>query len=96
MLTESPAGSPWPPPLAGRVPEGAGADQVAHAVATVWLEIDLVLHPVIGHRGVSALFDRSLKLAAAAHPWLLTDHLAVSAKLDPAVLRAAFSMQTAT
>ena len=60
----------WPAPLADRVTDGADAEQVADAIVAIWLEIDQALNPIIGHRGVAALYNRSLNLTAAAHPWL--------------------------
>jgi hypothetical protein len=57
-------------PLAQRAGAGAGAMQVAQAVGAVWHEIDLVLCPIIGAGGVLALFQRSVYLTAAQHPWL--------------------------
>ncbi|MDH4389827.1 MAG: hypothetical protein QE285_00210 [Aquabacterium sp.] len=61
------------PPLALRASAGAGALQVAHAVGTLWHEIDLALCPIIGAGGVLALFRRSAYLAAVQHPWLRDD-----------------------
>lgn len=87
MPLENNEGLPWPPPLAGRVPAGANAEQVADAIVAVWREIDMALHPIVGHRGVAALYNRSLRLAAAAHPWLASDHPDVQAAIDVAALR---------
>jgi hypothetical protein len=73
----------------------ASAEQVADAIATIWLEIDHALNPIVGHRGVAALYNRSLKLAAPAHPWLTTVHHDVLAAVDLPVLKATLSQQTA-
>lgn len=80
-------------PLGCRLTRGGDADQVADAVATVWREIDQALYPIIGHRGVAALYSRSLKLAAARHPWLAAGHLGALAVVDPSALRAALLQQ---
>jgi hypothetical protein len=45
---------------------------VAAAAVAVWRDVDTALRPVIGQRGVVALFNRSVQLTAAAHPWLGT------------------------
>jgi len=57
-------------PLAHRVPEGSAPAAVASAMGVVWAELDATLSPILGPRGVAALWQRSLHLAAAAHPWL--------------------------
>jgi len=86
---------PWPAPLAGRVSDGADAEQVAEAIVAIWLEIDQALHPIIGHRGVAALYNRSLHLTAVAYPWLAIDQPAVPAAVDPSGLRSALVQQSA-
>jgi hypothetical protein len=86
----------WPAPLADLVSGGADAEQVADAILAIWLEIDQALHPIIGHRGVAALYNRSLHLTAVTYPWLAIDQPVVLAAVDPSGLRAALVQQTAT
>ena len=86
---------PWPAPLAGRVRDDASAGQIADAIGAIWQEIDQSLHPVIGHRGVAALYNRSLHLAAADYPWLAMGHQGVLAAVDPSALKAALEQQAA-
>jgi len=54
--------------------EHAGADPDARALAeatlSIWEQVASRLVPVIGARGVDALFSRSLHLTSAAFPWL--------------------------
>lgn len=88
MPLKSKEGLPWPPPLAGRVPAGADAEQLADVIVAVWRDIDEALHPIIGHRGVAALYNRSLRLASAAHPWLTSGHPDALAAIDVTALRA--------
>lgn len=57
-------------PLSGRVQDDGSAEQIAAACGALWTELDLVLSPIIGPRGVTALGQRSLHLASAVHPWL--------------------------
>lgn len=82
------------PPLALRVPEGASATQVAEAVVELWREIDQALHPIIGHRGVAALYLRSLRLTAPAYPWLALDPAGMPAAIDCSALEAALVQQS--
>ena len=84
----------WPAPLADLVSDGANAEQVADAIVAIWLEIEQALQPIIGRRGVAALYNRSLHLTAVAYPWLAIDQPAVPAAVDPSGLRAALVQQT--
>ena len=56
--------------LAQQARGGAGAGQIADTVVAVWRRVDAALLPIVGQRGVAALYKRSLHLANAAHPWL--------------------------
>ena len=94
MPLKSQDGRRWRAPLGGRIPDGAHAGQVADAVAAIWREIDQALHPIIGHRGVAALYQRSLSLSAAAYPWLAMEQRGIPAAVDPAALHAALVQQT--
>ena len=95
MPLKSQESRPWPAPLADRVSDGADAEQVAEAIVAIWLDIEQALHPIIGHRGVAALYHRSLHLTAVAYPWLAIDQPAVPAAIDPSGLRLALVQQTA-
>ncbi|MDP2006811.1 MAG: hypothetical protein Q8K45_14130 [Rubrivivax sp.] len=74
-------------PLANRV--GAAVDAAA-AVVAVCRDAEKALRPIIGTRGVVALFNRSAHLAAAAHPWLAMAAQDPAAPLDLDALRALF------
>jgi hypothetical protein len=50
--------------------EGAAAPVIADEVVRLWGRMDGALRPVVGARGVAALYGRSLQLAAVPHPWL--------------------------
>jgi hypothetical protein len=56
--------------LAQRQGEGAGAGAIASATLGLWREVAACLTPMIGARGVEALFSRSLHLATRVLPWL--------------------------
>jgi hypothetical protein len=93
MPSESERGLRWPEPLGQRLPADADAGQVADAVASIWRDIDQALHPIVGHRGVLALYNRSLALASVHHPWLAAGHLGALAAIDASALRAALVQQ---
>lgn len=77
-----------PEPLGHRVAVDVDAAGAAEAVVAVWRDADLALRPVIGPRGVVALFNRSAHLAAAAHPWLALAGQETGAPLNLGTLRA--------
>ena len=72
---------------------GADAAKVADAIVSSWREIEAALAPVIGHRGVSALFERSLYLARGRHPWLAAVPENLEARMDLAALTAVLQKQ---
>ena len=70
------------------------ADQLADAVVTVWREIDNVLTPIIGARGLAALHGRSLYLSSLEFAWLNNAHgTAVLTEIDFDGLRRNFMTQ---
>jgi DNA-binding GntR family transcriptional regulator len=69
---------------------------VAAAFVDIRLEIDQALQPIIGDKGVAALFDRSLGLSAAAFPWLAQGPAGGLAGADPAALKALLAAQPAS
>ena len=81
-------------PLANRVRADAEASQVAEAVEAIWLEIDAALTPIVGQRGLVALYKRSLYVAATVHPWLDGLQEGVPPAMDLARIRTAFARQT--
>lgn len=62
--------------LVRRAGPSADASQLADAAVALWRDIDTVLTPVIGTRGLAALQGRSLHLASYEFGWLkeLQDH----------------------
>lgn len=62
--------------LSRQVAAGATAPQIATAVTSAWQAIEAELWPIVGKAGVAALFQRSLLLAARAHPCLPSDSAA--------------------
>ncbi|MDO9314853.1 MAG: hypothetical protein Q7T97_09955 [Burkholderiaceae bacterium] len=94
MSMEAPKRPPITAPLAHRIDAGAQASQIAEAIEATWLEIHVALTPIVGERGLVALYKRSLYLAASAHPWLEGLHEGVQSKMDLAGLKAAVSQQS--
>lgn len=58
-------------PTAGDDRPGPGAPDIATSATTTWQAVDAALRPILGSRGVEALYWRSLHLAADRHPWLV-------------------------
>ena len=93
MPEQDKRGLPWPAPLAGRLPDGASAELIADTIVAVWTEIDHALNPIIGFRGVAALYNRSLKLSATFFPWLGAGHQGELTAIDVTALRATLAQQ---
>jgi hypothetical protein len=53
--------------LAGEAPDSG---TIAKAALDTWSRVSNRLEPVIGLRGVDALFNRALHITCKAHPWL--------------------------
>jgi hypothetical protein len=68
--------------LARSVKGGASSRQIAELIATSCHAIDTALAPIIGHRGVAALYKRSLHLAARSHVWLASPQEGVPNSID--------------
>ena len=45
---------------------------IADSAVSLWHDVATALSPIIGQQGVAALYNRSLHLVAATHPWLKT------------------------
>ena len=81
-------------PLACRVEPDADAAQIAAAVIAIWDEIDDSLTPILGQRGMAALYRRSLHLAAADHPWLEAPDEGEPPAIGPAALKSGLARQS--
>ena len=75
-----------------RAGEGADAARIADAIVALCEQVESALAPIIGQRGVAALYRRSLYLAAAAHPWLEPQQ-GPQATMDLAALKSAMTRQ---
>jgi hypothetical protein len=75
--------------------DGADALRIADSAVAVWSQLDAALSPIIGRRGVAALFKRSLLLTAPAHPSLIAAHWVVETEGDFDSLRTALKQQSA-
>ena len=81
--------------LAGAVSDGASSRHVAEMVGSAFRGIDQVLAPIIGQRGVAALYKRSVHLASQSHPWLPRSREGVHPAMDVTALTTGLSQQTA-
>ena len=67
---------------------GGNTAQIAAAIVSAWTQIEAALTPIIGERGVDALYERSLYLTRANHPWLAAVPESTEARMDlPALNR---------
>jgi hypothetical protein len=72
---------------------GADAGKIADTAVEAWTAIDSALSPIVGTRGVAALYSRSVHLAVPDHPWLAAANEGALQPGDFASLRAALSLQ---
>jgi len=80
--------------LARRAGPDADAAQIAVAMAAIWREISAALTPIIGNRGAAALYQRSVHLSTALHPWLSVLMNSNAATLDASELEPLLAQQT--
>src|SRR4051812_35371991 len=75
--------------------DGADALRIANTAVAAWQELDASLSPIIGRRGVAALFKRSLLLTVPAQTSLVAAHWDVETLGDFDSLRALLKQQPA-
>jgi hypothetical protein len=80
--------------LARTAGTAADSGQLAETVAATCLAIDEALSPIIGHRGVAALYRRSVHLASQTYPWLADAHQGAPLALEVAPLSAVLARRT--
>ena len=82
--------------LADLAAQGADSQQIATAAVTMWHDIHAALSPIIGPRGVCALYQRSLHVARGDFPWLGPVHATALDSGAFGALRIALSHQPST
>jgi len=82
--------------LEGAVLAGASSEEVGALVATTFRGISQALAPIVGQRGMAALYGRSLHLCRPMHPWLSAAADGADAEMDFAALTATLATQTST
>jgi hypothetical protein len=76
--------------LIGLLEGHVDAAMVAGVVGRTWIDIESALSPVLGKRGVAALYKRSLHLSGPGHGWLSEIEEASTSVIDFDVLQKAF------
>ena len=66
------------------------ADAIAQSTLITWQQISAQLEPVIGARGVDALFTRSMHLVGNTHHWLEANGVRKDGAVSPASIRICF------
>lgn len=80
--------------LSKRSAAGWDTGSIASLIVSVWRDIDAALAPIIGHRGVGALFRRTLHLIRHDYPWLTASHESMADPIDFTALQATLSQRT--
>jgi len=80
--------------LAKRAAAGWNTESIAAMVVSIWCDIDAALAPIIGHRGVAALFHRTLHLLRHDYPWLTASSASLADPMNFAALQPTLLQQT--
>ena len=72
---------------------GGTAGSVVSSIIATCQDVDAALTPIIGPRGVAALFNRSIQLASLTHPLLTGTQSATPTTMDLALLKAQLAGQ---
>lgn len=80
--------------LAQLAADGADGVRIADGIIAIWENFDAALSPIIGKRGFSALFKRSLLLTGATHTSLTRAFTDADTVDSLAALRAMLEKQT--
>jgi hypothetical protein len=81
--------------LMQRVKSGADSADLADAVVSVWRQIEAVLTPILGRRGMTVLYKRALSLTGVTVPWISAVNQQSHTEMDFVALRAACAAQSA-
>lgn len=82
MTTDSEEGLKIAASLAHRIGRSAEGASVVDAIVSILEEISAALVPILGSKGVAALYRRSLYLCATAHPSFADAFEDASARMD--------------
>jgi hypothetical protein len=80
--------------LSARAAAGGDASSIAALVVAIWRDIDAALAPIIGTRGVAALFHRASHLLRHDHAWLAAVPVSMADLVDFTALQSTLSQQT--
>jgi hypothetical protein len=79
--------------LSKRAAAGWDTASLASLIVSVWRDIDAALAPIIGQRGVGALFRRTLHLIRHDYPWLSASHESMADPIDFTALHSTLSQR---
>lgn len=90
---ESPDSRKFAATLKHLAAQGAELAQITDAIVSTWQAVEGALAPVIGSKGVAALYDRSLYLTVPGHPWLAALYTNDDRPIDLVQLRTVLAQQ---
>lgn len=82
--------------LLGLAAAGSSSERIARAVASLFQGAEQALVPIVGQRGVAALYKRSLHLARNPFPWLPESPAGAPTAMDVSPLTTELARRTAT
>lgn len=65
-----------------KVAQGEDSFHIADLVLQAWRQIDVALTPLIGHRGVAGLYQRTLHVTGGDYPWLAICYKGITHEMD--------------
>ena len=80
--------------LSQRVEEGANAEHLANAIFAICQEISVVLDPILGQKGVAALYQRSLDRTLAGFPWMAAASESIQSPLGIGAIKLVIAQQS--
>lgn len=80
--------------LEGAVAAGMSCEEVTALVTTTFRGFELTLVPIVGQRGMAALYKRCLHLSRLLHPWLPVAAEGSEPEMNISALSAALAART--
>ena len=72
------------------------SEQIANVATATWLNVYLALSPIIGEKGVAAIYKKSLSLVRRDYPWLMYAQESKRTAGDFTALRTTLALQPST
>lgn len=82
--------------LAYKVAQGETSFHIADVVLHAWRQINVALSPLIGHRGVAGLYQRTLHVTGNDYPWLAICYKGITHEMNLEDLQKILAQQSSS